>query len=281
MKTLIAIISLLLAITFTGFGQNLKTEEILAKHLASIGTEKARGAGTNVSIVGDVEFSLARQGTHPTSGRSVFASEGTKVLFAMTFPIPTYPMEKIVFDGKDLHIDSPISGKRSVLGEYIYTNTLLIKGGLLCGVLNKGWALNDLAGRKGKISAGGTKKINGKDAYVFDYDVSKGTGIHIRIFIDKETFRHVRTEYSHVVSAQMGPTPETSAQQSESYQNLTEDFSDFKTENGLTLPRGYKITMNFSGGGAVGGILKEYWYTFALKDFYYDQKLDPATFAAK
>lgn len=55
---------------------------------------------------------------------------------------------------------------------------------------------------------------------------------------------------------------------------LTEEFSDFKTENGLTLPRKYRLF--YSATGQQG--TTEIEWMFVLNEFAYNQKLDPKTF---
>ena len=72
----------------------------------------------------------------------------------------------------------------------------------------------------------------------------------------------------------MGPTPELSAKQNETIEELSEDFRDFKTENGVTLPRSYTLRL----ANVYGGNRREFLYSLKLSDFYYDQQLDAATF---
>jgi len=265
---------MVLSFAIPGRSQDLKADEIVSKHLASVGTADLRYGDTDISLVGDVVLTVARISARDVVGKVVLASQGKKSLFAMTLPLVTYPMEKMISDGKDLSIAQPTETSRSALGEYLFTNQSLIQGGLLGGVLHKGWTLNDLAGRKARVSTNGTKKVDGREAYILSYEPNKGGGITIKLFFDKETFHHVKTEYSRMLSAQMGATPDISSRQSESYENLTEEFGDFKTEKGLTLPRAYKLTLYIQRAGS----LKEYVYKFTLDDIYYNQKLDPNTF---
>ncbi|HZI49147.1 MAG TPA: hypothetical protein VFD75_15230, partial [Pyrinomonadaceae bacterium] len=84
----------------------------------------------------------------------------------------------------------------------------------------------------------------------------------------------VRTEYERSVIAQMGSNPETSASQSETRYKLTEDFSDFKKEGGLTLPHGYKIQLEILGRN---GSFRAFW-DVTLSRFEFNQKIDPTTF---
>lgn len=254
--------------------QKLTADEIVAKHLEAIGTATARDFNKNTSIVGEVFFELGSTRAYTATGKAVYANDGNKVLFALTLPSVKYPMEKVIFDGKSINVAFINAGARSDLGQFIQTNDGMIKEGLFGGIYAKSWILTDVAGRKVRITLDGSKKIDGRDNWVLSVEPKRQLGLSAKVFIDKETFRHVRTEYSHVLPARIGRTPETSSAQSESYENLVEEFADFKVENGLMLPRFYKISLYLQLNGA----LREYRYTFKFKEYYYNQKLDPATF---
>lgn len=268
---------LLVSMILTAFcssvlGQKLTAEEIISKHLDSIANRAVRSTIIDVSMIGDVTFSTGPADKQPIAGRGVVASTPEKTAFAMTFPFPSYPMEKIIFDGKKLHVASPDTGNRSAFGDFLASNDGLVSEGLFFGVLSCGWSMNAV---KGRISSKGIKKLNDKEVYVISYEAKKGLGLTTNLYFDKETFRHVRTEYFRTIAAQMGPTPETSARQSDSTEKLVEDFDDFKTDNGITLPRNYRITLFLQRGGATA---REYRYKFMFTNYYYNQKLDPSTF---
>ena len=120
----------------------------------------------------------------------------------------------------------------------------------------------------------GTKKIDGREAYVLSYEPKKGSDIRIKVYFDKENYRHIRTEYLRTNQPGMGHDPNTSSSLVETHENLTEDFSDFKTEYNVTLPRKYKITLYSEANGRT----YEGTYTMAFTDFYYNSKLDAGTF---
>lgn len=261
----------LAALCSSAFGQKLTAEEIISKHLDSIANGTTRSAMIDVSMIGDVAFSTGPADRQPIAGRGVIASTKGKIAFAMNFPYPSYPMEKIIFDGK-LFVAAPDVGNRSAFGDFLLSNDGLVSEGLMLGALSCGWSMASL---KGRISSKGTKTINGKETYSISYEAKKGLGLTTNLYFDKDTFRHVRTEYFRTIAAQMGPTPETSARQSDSTEKLVEDFEDFKTENGITLPRNYKITLYLQRGGATA---REYRYKFLFTNYYYNQNLDPATF---
>ncbi len=267
-----------IAILFLSSGlsaQKLKPEEIIGRSLDAIGTTDARGKIANITMIGDSGFNQGSSVGFQSSGRVAISSEGNKTLLAMSFAVPAYPLERFTWDGKVMGIAYIRPGTRSALGDFLASHDGIIKEGLLSGVLNKGWPLFDLAFRDPKLSFDGTKKIDGKEAYVLGYSPKHSSDVRIKLYFDKATFRHIRTEYLLTISAQMGADPNLSASQTENHKNLTEDFSDFKTENGLTLPRTYRLFYHNEEGKAS----RDYYYTLKLKDFYFNQALEPGTFA--
>jgi hypothetical protein len=256
------------------FAQKTGLDDVLAKHLDAIGTKKARTDWLNLIAVGDVGYTQGSIIAKPSMGRVAIASEGEKMLLAMTFTSSLYQQEKFTSDGKNQKIGFSRPGVRSPLGEFLMRNNGIIKNGLLGGVLSKNWILDDANFHDSKISLEGSKKIDGHDTYVLDCSPKKGSDVRIKLFIEKDTFRHVRTEYLFTVSPLMSHDPNTSAGQVDNREDLVEDFSDFKTEYGLTLPRTYKIHFFIQrGSGSV-----DYYYTLGLKDLYYNSTLEAGTF---
>ena len=254
--------------------QKLSAEEIIAKHLESIGKSDDRSKMLNVTAVGMVNYTHLSSASAPSGGKVVFASEGNKALLAMTFQSSGYQGETFKFDGKDDFIGFSSPGRHSLLGDYLYKYKVILKHNLLGGVLQKGWPFVEFASRNVKVSSEGIKKIDGRDAYVLSYEPKKGSDIRIKVYFDKETYRHIRTEYLRTNQPGMGHDPNSSSSLVETHENLTEDFSEFKTEYGVTLPRKYKIMLYSEGNGRT----YEGTYTMVFTDFYYNSKLDASTF---
>src|SRR6185369_7314261 len=254
--------------------QKLKADEIIAKNLEALGGAETLQSVSNRVSLGTVVVTFKEPGTGQLGGRVVIASEGPKSMLAMTFDNATnYPHERIAYDGKEVSGGYVHPGSRSSLGDFLLTHQAILKQGLWGGELSQAWLLLN-PNRKVKVEAGGMKKIGDRQAYQLKCYPS-GSDLKISLYFDAETFQHVRTEYERSVAAQMGSNPETSATQgAETHYKLTEDFSDFKKEGGLTLPHAYKIQLEVVGRS---GTFRANW-DMALSTFQFNQRIDPSTF---
>jgi hypothetical protein len=254
--------------------QKLKAEEIIAKHLEALGGAETLHSVTTRIESGTVVATFKTPTTAELGGRAVLASEGQKNVLAMLFENSTsnYPHEKVGYDGRDVSGSYVRPGIRSTLGEFLLTHKNIIKQGIFGGSLSQAWTLLD-PDRKLKVEAGGSKKIGDRQTYVLKCFPS-GSDLKVTMYFDAETFQHVRTEYERSVIAQMGSNPETSASQSETRYKLTEEFSDFKKEGGLTLPHAYKIQLEILGRN---GSFRAFW-DLTLSQFQFNQRIDPTTF---
>jgi hypothetical protein len=165
---------------------------------------------------------------------------------------------------------------RSPLSNFFLSHDTIFKEGLIGGVLSTAWPLLHLEERRAKLSYTGAGEVSGRPAHKLRYAPRKGSDLKVTLFFDAETFRHVRTEYERTVPAPIGATPGQSASQRETRYRLVEDFSDFKTEGGLTLPRAYTVGFTvFSTGTPIEVVWK-----FNLTRVGLDQPIDPRVFVA-
>lgn len=257
------------------FAQKMKAEDVIAKHLDSIGTSEARAETKTQIAVGDAQVKFITRKTTPVVGRIVIAAAGDKNFWGISLNSTDYPQDKFSYDGSNAKVGFTRTGVRSILGNFILANNTLIEDGLLGGTLSHSWTMLNAANRKAKISFDGTKKVNGKEAYVLGYSPKGGSDVEIKLYFDKENFHHVRTEYKRVSSAGIGSTPEASSRYSENRITLTEDFSDFKPEGKITLPHGYRITYLTTGTSSGS---TEIEYLFNLTEFAFNQNLSADTF---
>lgn len=261
--------------SLTAFSQKMKPEEILAKHLDSIGTSAVRAADKTRIMVGDADVTFVSQKNLPAKGRIVLASAGEKFFWGLSLSSLDYPSEKFSFDGDKAKVGYVRIGIRSVLGNFVSSNNVLLEEGLLGGTLSTSWALLNMADKKVKLTSEGTKKIDGKDTYVLGFAAK--SDLDITLYFDKETFRHVRTEYKRTSSAGIGTNPNQSSRFSESRFKITEDFSDFKTENGINLPHNYRLNYLVSGQNGT----TEIEWKFVFNEFAFNKNLADGTFDAE
>lgn len=256
-------------------GQKLSAQEIVSKHLDSIGAAEKRSALKTLVASGDVRVEFITQKNQPAIGRIVLASEGNKLFVGMNLNANDYPHERIIFDGDKSSVSFVRSGTRSLLGNFIQSNSVLLSQGLFSGTLGSSWAFLNSAESKAKISTAGTKRIDGRETYTLTYSPKGGSDLQITMSFDAETFRHVRTEYRRIASASMGRTLDESARQSETRMKITEDFSEFREFKDLMLPSKYKISYSVTGQN---GTTQIEWNCEIL-EFAVNEKLDPGTFA--
>lgn len=256
--------------------QKLTADEVVAKHLESIGSKDKRSAIKNQFIFSDVQFKI--KGTPGTVlGKGVILSEGNKNLFGFNLDSNDYPQERFGFDGRETQVGFSRPGVRSALGGFILTYKDLLKEGLLGGTLLSSWSLLNADARKAKIKYEGTKKVDGRDAHVLEYVPKNGSDLMIKMYFDEKNFRHLRTEYSRVISARQGQTVDSSASQTSEYYKLTETFADFQNLNGLTIPKTYKIFYSFTGSSSIRPNREMEW-TLSVTNFSLNQQLDQNSF---
>ena len=228
----------------------LTIDEIVSKHLDSIGNAKSRAAIGSRVIGGTSHVTFRSRGIAQADGGAVLASEGTKSIVTMKFESSQYPYEKIGFDGSKVTAYQLHPGDYSSLGSFARANPEMFKEGLVGGTLSSAWPLLDLSDRRAKLEYLGTKKVDSRLLLEIRYLPRGGSDLSISIFLDADSFQHVRTVYQKMVPAQMGRTVDESARLSETRYEMVEEFSDFRTESGITLPHVYKIHLSQLGSGS-------------------------------
>jgi hypothetical protein len=218
----------------------LKPEELVAKHLAAIGTPEAIAGAKSRVVEGKVHFTFQSQ-TAAEDGKQTLASQGDKLHFYVGLPNPNYKGERFISDGSKLYIADIKPGIRSSLGEFIHVQDRIIREGLWGGVLSTNWALLVLDQRRPKLSYGGLKKIDGRELHQLRYGPSKRSDLEISLYFEPETFRHVMTVYELTISPQMGTSDITTARQNDTTYRLEERFAEFKSFDGLSMPTQWEI----------------------------------------
>jgi len=262
----------------------LTPDEIVAKHLESIGSAEARARVHGTRIKGDASVTVRFCGEGQVDGQVLLSSQGKMNLIDMNFDAAAgYPYELLRFDGKDFAASQFRPGSRTCLAQFFVQNEAIFKEGLVGGALSEAWPLLHVADRNPKLEYGGLKKIGDKEHHVLKYNPRKGSDLKIVLFFEADTFRHVRTEYSRVIYASEqrriggggGQLPQATSQQASNARiEAREEFSDFKEEAGLNLPHTYKFHLAVQSELRPAAID----WIFNLKEFAFNAQLDPSAF---
>ena len=113
-----------LGFVLIGFGvsanaQKMKPEEIVAKHLDSIGTAEAREKVKTRMIIGNATVTFRSQKNLQAFGRVVVASTNERSFFGITLNASDYPGERFSYDGSKAKVANALPGQRSFFGNFI------------------------------------------------------------------------------------------------------------------------------------------------------------------
>lgn len=287
---------------YSAHAADMKPEDLVAKNLDSIGTAQVRAANKSQVLQGTSRFKVLVGGGGVLEGSAGIVSEERKSTLVLKFSDNQYHGEQMVCDGDKFYIaNTTASHRRSILGEFVWSQSLILREGLLGGELSTAWTLDNLDVNKPQLSYGGLKKFDGKQVHDLRYRSKKGTDMDIHIYFDAETFQHVATVYKITLPAGLGGAspsatdqvglssqannpsggvsdPTASAHQQETRYTLEERFSDFKTADGMTLPSHYEIhfTQELQDGRTT---LYEWDATF--NQVSHNVTLDPRNFQVK
>jgi hypothetical protein len=252
----------------------LKPEQLIAKHLESIGPGAKLKELKTIATVGDVHVEYRVGGQANFEGEGNLLSDGMSSRLALKFSAKDYPGEGIVSDGSKILVTQISTGKRSNLGQFLFENDFLLKEGLLYGSLTSAWALLHVSANQPKFDVTGIKNIKGRQLYEMKYVSKKGSsGIQTYLYFDPQTFRHVRSQFS---SEQVSlESLDIDKNGTRARYVLTEDFDDFSDVDGLTLPHSYKIDF------VIDSRNKEFAgsWTYTVKQAVRNQTLDRRLFS--
>lgn len=252
----------------------MTVEQMVAKHLDSIGTAEARKGLSSITGLGSVQALFKGRGEGRAEGIVVFGSQGPRNMIGMKFNNSEYPYEKMGYDGTNFTVGFVRPGEYTVLGQFLRINERTFKTGVLGGTLSTSWDLLNYGADVGKLNAKGKSKIQDKEYLKYSYSPKKGSELDITLFFDPVSFRHVRTEYRRVISGGQGLSVDNSARQNETRYKMIEDFGDFRAVEGLTLPHSYKLYLELlTGNGSTS-----YTWDVALQQFNFNQTLSESEF---
>jgi hypothetical protein len=251
--------------------------ELISRHLEAVGSASARQSIKSRFAAGTVKF-VGRIGTTANLEGSIgFVSLLPKTRYSIKFPTTDYPGEQMSFDGKNVEVGSLPAGKRSALSLFIQQQDLVLRDGLMGGVLSTAWPLmrDPIPAR---LEFKGTRKVAGRLLNVVLYRQQKGSpALKVTLFFDPETFRHVRSEYEFRISPRLGIGPNQSNVFQESIYLLSEEFDDFRPVDGLTLPHQYKIQLSVQASASA--VLMD-WH-LSLAQMLHNQPVEDNVFSLK
>ncbi len=219
--------------------KKLAPEEIVAKHLESIGTAEALSAVKSRTVygvcavqrpIGTVPLILPEPDKRTEPSNFLFASTGNNLGMIMKFYDQVYPGEHFAFDGKDTTIKITTQNNKSILGNFINSYSGMMREGLLGGAWSTAWPLLNLKEGKFKLRYKLTD-TDGIKQHQLTYAPKSNrflVNVVIHLYFSVETYRHVMTEYILMGSTQPALI-------------VLERFGNFKTVDGLTLPYSYSI----------------------------------------
>jgi hypothetical protein len=230
----------------------LNLDDLVAKHLESIGTAEARSAVKSRVAQGNVAFNERITGSVHLDGAAVVASSGPKFKCTFQFNNPQYPGEQFVFTGQSVHVSQIDPQSRSALGNFLVNESEIIQEGLFGGVLATNWPLLDVKTSGAKLKSDGLRKIEGRELYEVTYVPKKrsGTGdLVIHLYFEPQSFRHVMTIYWLSATA-VDPQQSQASDAGTRLTKVTELFSDFHSVDGVTLPTQWEIRFRVEPGRA-------------------------------
>ncbi len=275
----VAVCVCLLMFASLAHAADMNADELVAKHLASIGTPEARNAKTRIAQ-GAVTYKILVGGSGQAAGKVFFVSEGVKRQLMMKINDRNYRGEQLIFDGKNVQVSYSLTQlRRSQFGGFLFTQDVPLREGLLGGLLTTAWPLLDLPSREPKLTYEGLKKVDGRELHDLRYRPKKGTDYEIHLYFDPETFHHVLTVYTITVQPQLRFGGDASnVNQNPERHRIEERFSDFKQFDGLTLPTHYDLqyTQELQTGGT-----SLFEWDVTIDQIHNNQGVDPRNFDVK
>src|SRR5881396_825764 len=97
----------------------ISVDELISKHLDSIGTAHARATAGSRLVAGTTHVTFRSRGVAQADGGAVLASDGPRSMVTMKFESSQYPYEKIGFDGNKVTAYQLHPGDYSRLGSFV------------------------------------------------------------------------------------------------------------------------------------------------------------------
>ena len=253
----------------------LKPEDVIQRHLESLGSSEILAARKSFKAEGTVLFEVVTGGRGQLRGPSTFLCEGRKLRMSMVFDMNEYPGEQVSYDGDTVDVGWIQPGIRSEMGQFLYRFDEIVSEGLFGGALSTGWSLLYLESLQPKLKYEGLKKVDGTRYHAINYQRRKGTNVQTRLYFETKTFRHTHTIYRVRFSSPIvAGNPGASATQPETWYTLKESFGEFRDVRNLTLPTQWTIEF-IKEIGTRGSLLR---FTTLYRTMYPNAEIEPGQF---
>jgi len=255
------------------------TDDLVAKHLQAIGSPQARASVKSRVVQGAATYRVLAGGSGAIDGKAVVASEGRKTNYLLKINTNGYRGEQFISDGDKTYVAATYSDKtRSEFGDFVLGQNIPLREPLMGGVLTTGWPLLDIEGHKAQLRAEGSKKVDGRNLLVLRFKPKKSTDLDIFLYFDPQTYQHVMTTYHATQQTGLGEGELATARKMSSRYKIEEQFSDFQTIDGLTLPTHYDLRFTEE---LETGFTKSVEWEVKVTDILNNQSIDPRSFQVK
>jgi len=251
----------------------LKPEDLVAKHMDSIGPIESQGRSSCIAD-GNGVLAILRGGGGTLRGPAKFLSEGRKLRMSILFNQADYPAEEVSFDGDEVDVGLVSPGRRSPLGEFLYHYDEIVGEGLFGSVLSTGWSLLEVEERRPKLKYEGLKKVDDVEYHTLRYRPRERSDLTIRLYFDPETYRHLMTIYKIRIEPFAGRSADERALQAVVRYDVRESFADFREVGALTLPAQWSVDFTRE----VGMDITMLRWTTKFESIQSDVKLDSSYF---
>ncbi len=279
----LAVMLMTAAVAAVAADDKLTLEQVIARHLASIGTPEALAKAKTRVAEGKSKFEIVNAGGY-LEGKVTVVSQAGNSRLVLKYPNPDYPGEDMLTDGNKVHVYG--RPQRSALGFFIYNQgTALLTEGLFEGTLSTAWPLLDPKLHSAKLTYNGLKTIDGQQLHEVRYEPKKRTDLDIRLYFSKDDFRHVLTVAKITLDPRLtssrglfgrGSPDVANVRNQEIRYRVEERFSNFAQFDGMTFPTAFQIRYDLEGQRQAHQL-----YTNTVSDVVNNVSLDPKNFGIK
>jgi hypothetical protein len=257
-----------------------KPEDIIAKHLNSIGSAEARAALKSLAIQGTLRFKILVGGAGEAVGSWGRVSEQRKSNFVMRFGTGNWRGEQFIYDGsKATFAAATVTHEYTTFAKFVSGHDFIVKDGILGGVLSTAWALENLDPNRLKLHSIGRKKIDGHELEGIECFSKSGSDMTVKLYFDPDNYRHVMTIYSvENVPRNVDNGINRSAQQQQLRYTIEERFSEFQPYEEIMLPHHYSLQYTEE---LQNGSTRLYDWDMTTDNIHSNVQLDPSNFQFK